>query len=70
MQHRLMLLLLPGWMPSAEIRYPRKELESFLGLTNYYARYIQSYSERVEPLTALRSRQVAIQVGTGATAGV
>ncbi|PAA81730.1 hypothetical protein BOX15_Mlig033926g4 [Macrostomum lignano] len=35
----------------------RKELESFLGLTNYYARYIQAYSEKIEPLTALRSQK-------------
>ncbi|MEE4247257.1 MAG: RNase H-like domain-containing protein [Kangiellaceae bacterium] len=42
----------------------RKELESFLGLTNYYARYIQAYSERVEPLTSLRSQHAHFKWGS------
>ena len=41
----------------------RKELESFVGLTNYYSRYVRAYSERVEPLTALRSRQCTFKWG-------
>ncbi|PAA77815.1 hypothetical protein BOX15_Mlig019617g10 [Macrostomum lignano] len=41
----------------------KKELESFLGMTVYYSRYIKSYSEKTEPLTELRSKKVAFHWG-------
>lgn len=44
------------------IRRPenKKELESFLGLSNYYGRCISKYAERIEPLTNLREKSIQL----------
>ena len=35
----------------------KKELDSYVGLVNYYGRYIDRFAERIAPLNELRSRQ-------------
>ena len=34
----------------------KKELESFLGLANFYSRYLQKYSELIKPFHDLRKK--------------
>ena len=41
-----------------------KEVQSFLGLTNYYAQFIPQYAARAAPLTYLCCNDVAFQWGT------
>ena len=44
----------------AEISTPtnKKELESFLGLTNFYSKYIPRYSDIIQPFAKLRKKNV------------
>ena len=36
----------------------KKELQSFLGLVNFYRRYVQKYTDLTEPFTNLRKKNV------------
>lgn len=38
-----------------------KELQSFLGFTNYYRRFVEGYSSKVEPLLRLTKKNVTFQ---------
>ena len=35
----------------------KKELESFLGLINFYSRYLPRYSELIEPFVEMREKR-------------
>jgi RNase H-like domain found in reverse transcriptase len=39
-----------------KIPWTKKELQSFLGFTNYYQRFIEGYSDIVKPLTTLTGK--------------
>ncbi len=47
----------------SEIASPRnkKELKSFLGLTNFYNRYLLLYSDLVEPFNEIRKKNTEFQ---------
>ena len=36
----------------------KKELESFLGLINFYSRYLPKYSELIEPFAEMRKKNI------------
>lgn len=41
----------------------RKELNTFIGMVNYYGRYVKKFSELVEPLSELRAQNVVFRWG-------
>ena len=52
-----------GWATPAD----RKQLESFLGLANYYREYVKGFAEVAAPLHALKGGggETAVQLGGG-----
>ncbi|PAA93146.1 hypothetical protein BOX15_Mlig023152g1 [Macrostomum lignano] len=49
---------LVGKIRSVNSPKDRKQLESFLGLSNFFGRFIKNYSDVIEPLNQLRGRNV------------
>ena len=41
--------------------YDKKELESFIGLINFYGRHIEKYSQKILPLNSLRKKGVMFE---------
>lgn len=57
MMDRAKVRAIEEWEPPTNV----SELRSFLGLVNYYRRFIQGYSARATPLTNLLKKKVAWQ---------
>ena len=47
-----------------EVPKNRKQLDSFMGLVNYYRRFVDHYADKVEPLNALRNKSTIFNWGT------
>ena len=47
----------------------KKELSRFIGLVNFFGRYINNFAEIVEPLNNLSKKECPFCVGQGTTSG-